>query len=80
MPVLNGYQTTIEMRNCERQWGRYVPIIAMTAHAFEDEINKCLDVGMDGCLMKPIEPQLALSTVLQYLHTEPLSSPERSKH
>jgi CheY-like chemotaxis protein len=53
IPVLNGYETTIEIRN---QWGasRSSPIIAVTSAASEPDRQRCLEAGMDGFLAKPL--------------------------
>ena len=56
MPVMNGYEATREIRAMERgDCG--IPIIAMTADAFSDDIKKCLDCGMDAHTAKPINIQ-----------------------
>ena len=53
MPVMNGYEATKEIRDLERA-DSSIPIIAMTADAFFDDIKKCLDCGMDAHTAKPI--------------------------
>jgi len=58
MPVLDGHQTTQALRRMPR-FDR-LPIVAMTAHALQDEVQRCLDEGMNHHLAKPIAPaQLA---------------------
>ncbi len=54
MPVMNGYEATEAIRKSDRA-DRDIPIIAMTADAFSDDIKKCLDSGMDSHMAKPID-------------------------
>ena len=55
MPVMNGYDATQLIRQIELAEGRaHMPIIALTAGAFEEDRKRCLDSGMDDFLPKPI--------------------------
>jgi len=54
MPVMNGYDATRAIRKLERP-DKDLPIIAMTADAFSDDVQVCLDCGMNGHLAKPID-------------------------
>ncbi|XP_038971413.1 histidine kinase 1 isoform X1 [Phoenix dactylifera] len=64
MPKLDGYEATKAIRNLEAGTGLHIPIIAVTAHAMSSDEAKCLDVGMDAYLTKPIDSKLMVSTVL----------------
>jgi two-component system, sensor histidine kinase and response regulator len=54
MPEIDGLDTTRLIRNQERDAGKHVPIIAMTAHAMKGDKERCLDAGMDGYVSKPV--------------------------
>ncbi|MBC8433065.1 MAG: response regulator [Desulfobacterales bacterium] len=62
MPVMDGYEATKAIRNLQSEIGR-VPIIALTAHAVKSYKDKCLEVGMDDCITKPLSKQKLLSIV-----------------
>ncbi len=55
MPVMNGLDATRKIRSLARSDARSVPIVAMTANAFMEDIQRSLDAGMDGHLSKPLD-------------------------
>ncbi len=55
MPVMDGYTATETIRRLPEQWLTRIPIVAMTANAFEEDKQKCLDIGMNGHIGKPID-------------------------
>ena len=55
MPIMDGLTATREIRRAEGP-GRRVPIVALTASALTDELDRCLAAGMDGLLTKPLQP------------------------
>ncbi len=63
MPVKDGYQTTKHIRNHMQSPVREIPIIAMTAHAFNRNAEKCREVGMNGFVSKPIDHKLLYATL-----------------
>jgi CheY-like chemotaxis protein len=63
MPVLDGFAATAAIRDWERHSGGRLAIIAMTAHATEDDRRHCLEVGMDGYISKPFRAQELFSVV-----------------
>lgn len=60
MPVMDGYEATRKIRALQRADAQTTPILALTADAFEEDVQKCLNAGMNGHIAKPIDPhQLA---------------------
>ncbi len=57
MPVMNGLDAARAIRSLDREDARRVPIVAMTANAFQDDIQQSQDAGMNEHLAKPIEPE-----------------------
>ena len=68
MPVMTGFEATVAIRSLERKDGQTIPIIAISADAFQDDIQKCLDCGMNDHIPKPLEQEKFLSVLKQYLH------------
>ncbi len=59
MPEMNGFEATRNIRAMEREDAGQIPIIAMTADAFSDDVKACLDCGMNGHVAKPLDiPEL----------------------
>ena len=56
MPEMDGMETTAAIRGREKNSGRHIPILAMTAHAMRGDKERCLASGMDGYISKPIHP------------------------
>ena len=55
MPIMNGLEATHVIRQSENPLGRTIPIIAMTANAFAEDVQRCLDAGMDAHVSKPLD-------------------------
>ena len=55
MPIMNGYEATEAIRAMDRPDAKQIPIIAMTADAFSEDIQKCLACGMNAHLAKPVD-------------------------
>lgn len=67
MPIMGGIEATRQIRALNRKDASEVPIIAMTADAFDEERKKTLEAGMTYHLSKPINPQLLYSVLSMYL-------------
>ncbi len=66
MPVMNGMEATKEIRKLNRK-DKNLPIIAMTANAFSEDVQQCLDCGMNGHIAKPIELKNFLTVLYRFL-------------
>ncbi len=67
MPEMNGYDATRAIRSLEREDAGNIPIIAMTANAFAEDVKDALDAGMDAHIAKPIDMELLKKTLHQYI-------------
>lgn len=67
MPVMGGIESATKIRALERQDAKEIPIIALTANAFTEDIEKCIEAGMNTHLSKPINPVLLINTISEYL-------------
>ncbi len=63
MPVMDGFDATVQIRQEEEGTGNHIPIIALTAHALEGYRELCLEKGMDDFLTKPINPRKMRETM-----------------
>ena len=55
MPEMDGYEATRLIREREGETGAHVLIVALTGHTSEEDLNRCMEAGMDDCLSKPIQ-------------------------
>ena len=68
MPVMNGYEAARTIRNSRNPLGKTIPIIAMTANAFSEDIQHCIEMGMNAHIAKPIDRAVFKNTVCQVWH------------
>ena len=66
MPYMNGYQATKEIRSLKNDDYTKIPIIAMTANAFDEDKKNAFEAGMNGHLSKPIDIKLLVKTLTQF--------------
>ena len=55
MPEMDGLEATRMIREREKTTGDHVPIVALTAHALNGDMDRCLEAGMDAFISKPID-------------------------
>ena len=71
MPVMDGLEATRRIRNGENPLGRIIPILAMTANAFLEDMQKSKEAGMDAHLSKPVDIAALEQTVKRFRVTPP---------
>ena len=68
MPVMNGLEATAAIRKLDSETAKHIPIIALTANAYHEDIQKCLAAGMNA-LSKPINIDRAVRTIIECART-----------
>ena len=68
MPQMDGLQAANAIRHLTKETARTIPIIAMTANAFDEDVQKSKMAGMNAHLAKPIEPQLLYQTLYDFIY------------
>jgi CheY-like chemotaxis protein len=63
MPEMNGLDATRMIRELDDPWASKIPIIAMTADAFSENITECMNAGMNGHIAKPIDIKLVIKEI-----------------
>ncbi|MEG2643190.1 MAG: response regulator, partial [Eubacterium sp.] len=63
MPVMDGLRATKTIRQLQKETARTIPIVAMSANAFEEDMEKSRCAGMNDHLAKPISPQMLYDTL-----------------
>ena len=66
MPVIDGLSATRSIRALPREDAKTIPIIAMTANAFDEDIKRCIEAGMNAHLSKPLEMNKVVETIAKY--------------
>ena len=67
MPVMGGFEATAAIRKLEKQSGKHIPILAMTANAMSGDRERCLQAGMDGYISKPVKLEELFNGIEQVL-------------
>ena len=68
MPIMNGYEATKRIRMLEDNTQASIPIIAMTANAFAEDVQASMDAGMNGHLSKPIVMEEVVKMIARNLN------------
>ena len=66
MPEMNGLEATKRIRDLEREDAKHIPIFAMTANAFAEDIKKCREAGMNEHFAKPLNMKEMIETIYRY--------------
>jgi len=67
MPVMDGLTATRSIRRMKRHDATEIPIIAMTANVYDEDVNHSLQAGLNAHLAKPVEPELLYDTLAKYI-------------
>ena len=67
MPVMNGYEAARQIRSCENEDAKTIPILAMSANAFQEDVARSMDAGMNEHLSKPIDMETLFSVIGKYI-------------
>lgn len=79
MPEMNGYEATRAIRGMEREDAKKIPIVAMTANAFAEDVQAALNAGMNAHVAKPIDIDVLILTLNRVLDTEQEEMPEKEE-
>ncbi|MCL2548056.1 MAG: response regulator, partial [Symbiobacteriaceae bacterium] len=67
MPEMDGYEATRRIRDLDTSWGQEIPIVALTANVFREDIDRCLAAGMNAHLGKPLDFYEVIEILRHYL-------------
>lgn len=70
MPIMDGVEATEKIRAQEKSTGRHLPIVAMTASAFEEDRRRCQQAGMDGYVAKPVTAETIKAEIARVMDAQ----------
>ena len=68
MPEMDGLEATRRIRAMNRRDAKSIPIIALTANAFDEDVQQSMQAGLNAHLSKPVEPDILFETLEELLH------------
>ncbi len=68
MPVMTGYEASVAIRGLAREDAKQIPIIAVSADAFEEDVKRCMDCGMNAHSAKPYNMMELMGLMNRFLH------------
>ncbi len=71
MPEMDGFEATEYIRKTLKS---NIPVLALSASTYEDEIEKCLKAGMNGCIAKPIDADVLYNTIKKLAGEQPITA------
>ena len=69
MPVMNGYESVRAIRTLEGDYFAALPVIAMSANAYDEDVKDCLAAGMNAHIAKPFQPDALVKLLCSYIHS-----------
>jgi len=68
MPIMNGYETSRAIRQIDGEYFKKLPIIAISANAYDDDVKQCLEAGMNDHIAKPFNPDDLMKLLHKYIN------------
>ena len=68
MPIMNGYETSRAIRELDGEYFKKLPIIAISANAYDDDVKECLEAGMNDHIAKPFDPDKLMKLLHNYIN------------
>ena len=63
MPEMDGLEATKAIREMDREDAKKIPVIALTANAFDEDVQRSMQAGLNAHLSKPVEPEILFETL-----------------
>ena len=63
MPEMDGLEATKAIRSSDREDAKEIPVIALTANAFDEDVERSMQAGLNAHLSKPVDPELLFETL-----------------